>query len=181
MGEDNTEGVQWLGVGEVARLCNVHRNTVHNWIKSGRLDAHKVVENDREMYRINAESLANVRPEAQGRNLDAQRPTDAQELAEVLGQRLQEIVQAHQQEMGDLREELGRERELRRQLEARLQEYEREAATGGQEAAENVSEVADRGEADRGEAAAEHAESHSASSDTGPGVRRPWWRRLLGR
>jgi excisionase family DNA binding protein len=176
MGEDNTEGAQWLGVGEVARLCNVHRNTVHNWIKSGRLDAHKVVENDREMYRINAESLANVRPEAQGRNLDAQRPTDAQELAEVLGQRLQEIVRAHQQEMGDLREELGRERELRRQLEARLQEYEREAATEAQEAAENVSEGADRGEA-----AAEHAESHSASSDTGSGGRKPWWRRLLGR
>lgn len=59
-----------------------------------------------DVYRINAESLANVRPQAPGRNLDAQHPTDAQEL----GERLQEIVQAHQQahqqELGGLREEL---------------------------------------------------------------------------
>lgn len=172
MGEGDTEGAQWLGVGEVARLCNVHRNTVHNWIKSGRLDAHKVIDNDREMYRINAESLANVRTDAPGRNLDAQRPTDAQELAEALGQRLQEIVHAHAQEMGDLREELGRERELRRQLEARLQEYEREPAQEPPESSESASGGADRGEA---------WETRTEPQSAGEQGRVPWWRRLFGK
>lgn len=176
MGEGGTEGAQWLGVGEVARLCNVHRNTVHNWIKSGRLDAHKVVENDREMYRINAESLANVRTEAPGRNLDAQRPTEAQELAEALGQRLQEIVQDHQQQMGYLREELGRERERRRHLEARLQEYEREPDQEPTESPESASEGADRGED-----AEEPTEAQGVSPDTVAEDRRPWWRRLFGK
>ncbi len=168
MGEGNTEGAQWLGVGDVARLCGVHRNTVHNWIKSGRLDAHKVIENDRDVYRINAESLANVRPEAPGRNLDAQRPTDAQELAEALGQRLQEIVQAHQQELGDLREELGRERQRREELEVRLQEYEREAT----ETPESASE---------GESGEEAWETRTGPQSMDARERVPWWRKLFGR
>lgn len=154
MEEEGTDGAQWLGVGEVARLYGVHRNTVHNWIKSGRLEAHKVIENGREMYRINAESLKDVRTDAPVRSVDAQRTNDSQELAEALGQRMQEIVQSHSQEMGALREELGRERQRREELEKRLKEYEHSSEeSGGEEAG---------GEEDQQR------------------KRRPWWRRMFG-
>jgi excisionase family DNA binding protein len=47
----------YVTVGEAAKLLGVHRNTVHNWIRSGRLTAHKVIENNREFYRIERDSL----------------------------------------------------------------------------------------------------------------------------
>ena len=59
MGEDRTEGAQqdespkeYVTVGEAAKLLGIHRNTVHNRIKAGRITAHKVVEGECEVYPI---------------------------------------------------------------------------------------------------------------------------------
>ena len=59
MGEGRTEGAQpdespkeYVTVGEAAKLLGIHRNTVHNRIKVGRITAHKVVEGECEVYRI---------------------------------------------------------------------------------------------------------------------------------
>ncbi len=83
MAEDRTEGAQqgeppkqYVTVGEAANLLGVHHNTVHNKIKAGRITAHKVVEGEREIYRIERDSLGVERPRADVHTLDAnaQRP-----------------------------------------------------------------------------------------------------------
>ena len=121
MGEDRTEGAQsepqYLTVGEAARLLGVHRNTIHYRIKAGRIKAHKVVEADREVYRIEADSLGIRRTSAGVYTLDAQRPMAGGDFAVALGARLDEIVQLHARELGDVREQLGVEKGRREKLE----------------------------------------------------------------
>jgi excisionase family DNA binding protein len=121
VGEGRTEGAQseprYLSVGEAAKLLGVHRNTVHHRIKTGRIKAHKVLEADREVYRIEADSLGLGRTSADVRTLDAQRTMAGQELAIALGSRLDEIVQGHAQELGAVREQLGIEKGRREKLE----------------------------------------------------------------
>jgi excisionase family DNA binding protein len=79
VGEDRTEGAQqgkdYVTVGEAAKLLGVHRNTIHYRIKRGRIKAHKVVEADNEVYRVERDSLDIGRTSADVRTLDAQRPT----------------------------------------------------------------------------------------------------------
>ena len=124
MGEDRTQGAQpvepqkeYVTVGEAAKLLGVHRNTVHNRIKSGRLTAHKVVEGEREIYRIERDSLGVGRTGADVRTLDAQRPTPGEELAQLIATRLEEFVHGYAHELGDVREQLGAERARRYQAE----------------------------------------------------------------
>jgi excisionase family DNA binding protein len=96
VGEDRTEGAQqskeYVSVGEAAKLLGVHRNTIHNRIKSGRIRAHKVLEADREVYRIERDSLGDVRTGADVHTLDAQRTTVSEELARMIATRWDEIV-----------------------------------------------------------------------------------------
>ena len=96
MGEDRTEGAQqgkeYLTVREAAKLLGVHRNTVHHRIKVGRITAHKVVEGEREVYRIERDSLGVGRTSAHVRTLDAQRTTASEELSRMIATRLDEIV-----------------------------------------------------------------------------------------
>src|SRR5215212_5989853 len=136
MVEDPTEGAQqgaqsdtqYVTVGEAARILGVHRNTVHNRIKTGRLKAHKVVESDREVYRIERDSLDAVRPSAQGRTLDAQqRTTPGEDVVRLLMQRMEEIAQGYALELGDVREQLGEERARRQHTEDRVEAAEQEA------------------------------------------------------
>src|SRR4028119_1968144 len=117
MGEDHTEGAQYdesqkqyVTVGEAAKLLGVHRNTVHHRIKTGRITAHKVVEGEREIYRIERDSLGVGRPRADVHTLDAQRTTASEELAQLIATRLEEIVHGYAHELGDVREQLGAER-----------------------------------------------------------------------
>jgi excisionase family DNA binding protein len=121
VGEDRTENAQsepqYLTVGEAAKLLGIHRNTIHYRIKTGRIKAHKTVEADREVYRIEADSLGVRRTSAGVYTLDAQRPTAGGELVVALGARLDEIVQLHAQELGEVREQLGVEKGRREQLE----------------------------------------------------------------
>ena len=133
MGEDRTEGAQqgespkqYVTVGEAAKLLGVHRNTVHHRIKTGRITAHKVVEGEREIYRIEVDSLGVGRTRADVHTLDAQRPTTGEELAQLIATRLEEIVHGYAHELGDVREQLGAERARRYQAETERDELRRE-------------------------------------------------------
>lgn len=131
MGEDRTQDAQqvepqkeYVTVGEAAKLLGVHRNTVHNRIKTGRITAHKVVEGEREIYRIELDSLGVGRTRADVHTLDAQRTADSEELAQLIATRLEEIVHGYAHELGNVREELG---DVRQQLGAeRVRRYQAE-------------------------------------------------------
>ena len=190
MGEGRTEGAQqgknYLTVGEAAKLLGVHRNTVHYRIKTGRIKAHKVVEADHEVYRIEGDSLDVGRTSADVRTLDAQRTTASEELTRMIATRLDEIVRDYTHQLGNLREELGAERARREMAESTLREgiaeekRRREAAERERddlrrelyarreprESPETTSEGADR------------AEPRPATGEAQEGVQRPWWRRM---
>jgi excisionase family DNA binding protein len=126
VGEDRTEGAQqgkdYLTVGEAAKLLGVHRNTIHYRIKTGRIKAHKVVEADNEVYRIERDSLDIGRTSADVRTLDAQRTSGSEALSRMIATRLDEIVRDYTHKLGDLREELGAERARREMAETTLRE-----------------------------------------------------------
>jgi excisionase family DNA binding protein len=168
-----TEGTQYVTVGEAAKLLQVHRNTIHNRIKSGRITAHKVVEGDREVYRIELDSLGVGRTSAPGHTLDAHRTTATEELSRMIATRLDEIVRDYTVQLGDLREELGAER-ARREIEKQ-----------GREIAEQRATIAEARAADL-EAKLGNLEPTADPNyeeppfEEPPEVRRPWWRRLFG-
>ncbi len=133
MAEDRTEGAQqgeaekrYVTVGEAAKLLGVHRNTVHHRIKIGRITAHKVVEGEREVYRVELDSLGVGRTSADVHTLDAQRTTAGEELARMIATRLDEIVRNHTEQLGNVREELGAERARRQMAEERAEALEGE-------------------------------------------------------
>jgi len=117
MAEGPTEGAQpdaqYVSVGEASRLLDVHRNTVHNRIKAGRIKAHKVIEGDKEVYRIDRDSLDVGRTETLEHNKGAQRTTEGQDIAQAIAHSLEAIVHGYTLELGDIREKLGEERAKR--------------------------------------------------------------------
>jgi excisionase family DNA binding protein len=194
VGEDRTEGAQqgkdYLTVGEAAKLLGVHRNTVHHRIKVGRITAHKVVEGEREVYRIERDSLGVGRTSADVRTLDAQRTTASEELSRMIATRLDEIVRDYTHELGDLREELGAERarreiaestlregmaeERRRREEAeRERDYLRRELFGLREPRESPETIEEQ--QGRGQPHSDRVESQESAQ------RRPWWRKLIRR
>jgi excisionase family DNA binding protein len=129
VGEDRTKGAQqddspkeYVTVGEAAKILGIHRNTVHNRIRAGRITAHKVVEGEREVYRVERDSLGVRRTSAHVHTLDAQRTTASEELSRMIATRLDQIVRDYTHELGDLREELGAERARREMAETTLRE-----------------------------------------------------------
>ncbi len=178
MGEDRTEGAQrrpdYLTVGEAAKILGVHRNTIHHRIKTGRIKAHKVVEADREVYRIERDSLGIGRTSADVRTLDAQRTDAGEVLARMIATRLDEIVRDYTHELGEVREELGAERARRQMAEERAAslEVELEAlreAPGTPQASEEAPEGSEPRPATGG--------AQEAAQGAKP---RPWWRRVFG-
>jgi excisionase family DNA binding protein len=194
VGEDRTEGAQqgkeYVSVGEAAKLLGVHRNTVHNRIKKGRIRAHKVLEDDREIYRVERDSLDVGRTSADVRTLDAQRTTAGEELSRMIAARLDEIVRDYTRQLGDLREELGAERARREVAETTLQEGMAEERRRREEAERERDELREqlytRGRQHGAHEVAEEQQGrgqpHSATGGGAQeGARRPWWRRVLGR
>jgi excisionase family DNA binding protein len=194
VGEDRTEGAQqgkdYLTVGEAAKLLGVHRNTVHYRIKVGRITAHKVVEGEREVYRIERDSLGVGRTSADVRTLDAQRTTASEELSRMIATRLDEIVRNYTHELGDLREELGAERARREMAESTLREgmaeerrrreeaererdYLRRELFGLREPRESPETIEEQ--QGRGQPHSDRVESQESAQ------RRPWWRKLIRR
>ena len=192
MGEDRTEGAQqgkeYVTVGEAAKLLGVHRNTIHHRIKKGRIRAHKVIEGDREVYRIERDSLDVGRTSADVRTLDAHRTTSGEELSRMIATRLDEIVRDYTHQLGDLREELGAERARREMAEHTLREGMAEERRRREEAERERDdlrrELYARREAreppETVEEASERSEPHSAAGGAQEGAQRPWWRRIIG-
>ena len=127
MEEDRTEGAQqgeaqieYVTVGEAAKLLGVHRNTIHHRIKVGRIIAHKVLEGPRQVYRIELDSLGVERPRADVHTLDAQRTTTVEDMGQMLATRLDKIVRDYTERLGALREDLGAERARRQMAEDTL-------------------------------------------------------------
>src|SRR5215218_1528998 len=193
VGEDRTEGAQqgkdYLTVGEAAKLLGVHRNTVHHRIRVGRITAHKVVEGEREVYRIERDSLGVGRTSADVRTLDAQRTTASEELSRMIATRLDEIVRDYTHELGDLREELGAERARREMAESTLREGMDEERRRREEAERERDELRrelfarrePRESPETAEATPDRAEPRPATGGAQEGVqRRPWWRRMFG-
>jgi excisionase family DNA binding protein len=194
VGEDRTEGAQqgkeYLTVGEAAKLLGVHRNTVHHRIKVGRITAHKVVEGEREVYRIERDSLGVGRTSADVRTLDAQRTTASEELSRMIATRLDEIVRDYTHELGDLREELGAERARREMAESTLREGMAEERRRREEAERERDYLRrelfglrePRESPETAEEQQGRGESRSYAPDAQAGVQqRPWWRRVLRR
>jgi excisionase family DNA binding protein len=194
VGEDRTEGAQqgkdYLTVGEAAKLLGVHRNTVHHRIKVGRITAHKVVEGEREVYRIERDSLGVGRTSADVRTLDAQRTIASEKLSRMIATRLDEIVRDYTHELGDLREELGAERARREMAESTLREgmaeerrrreeaererdYLRRELFGLREPRESPETIEEQ--QGRGQPHSDRVESQESAQ------RRPWWRKLIRR
>ena len=194
MGEDRTEGAQqgkdYVTVGEAAKLLGVHRNTIHYRIKRGRIKAHKVVEADNEVYRVERDSLDIGRTSADVRTLDAQRTIASEELSRMIATRLDEIVRDYTHELGDLREELGAERARREMAESTLREgmaeerrrreeaererdYLRRELFGLREPRESPETIEEQ--QGRGQPHSDRVESQESAQ------RRPWWRKLIRR
>jgi excisionase family DNA binding protein len=193
VGEDRTEGAQqgkeYVTVGEAAKLLGVHRNTIHHRIKKGRIRAHKVIEGDREVYRIERDSLDVRRTSADVRTLDAQRTTSGEELSRMIATRLDEIVRDYTHQLGDLREELGAERARREVAESTLREGMAEQRQRREEAERERDELRrqlyarrePRESPETAEEAPDRTEPRFAAGEAQEGARRPWWRRILGR
>jgi excisionase family DNA binding protein len=192
--EDRTEGAQpgkeYVTVGDAAKLLGVHRNTVHHRIKTGHITAHKVLEGDREVYRIERDSLGVGRTSADVRTLDAQRTTAGEELSRMIATRLDEIVRDYTHQLGDLREELGAERARREMAESTLREGMAEERRRREEAERERDELrrelhAHGRQQEAPEAAEEQQgrdQSQSAAGGAQEGARseaRPWWRRVF--
>jgi excisionase family DNA binding protein len=193
VGENRTEGAQqgkeYVTVGEAAKLLGVHRNTIHNRIKAGRIKAHKILEADREIYRVERSSLGAGRTSADVHTLDAQRTTASEELARMIATRLDEIVRDYTHELGDLREELGAERARREMAESTLKEGMAEERRRRERAERErddlrrelyaVREPREAPQTVEGES--ERAEDRAPASTPQTVLQRPWWRRVLGR
>ncbi len=193
MGAQQDESpMEYVTVGEAAKLLGVHRNTVHNRIKSGRITAHKVVEGEREIYRIERDSLGVGRTSALVHTLDAQRTTASEELSRMIAIRLDEIVRSYTHELGAVREQLGAERAHRAIAEQRASEldnerHQREAAERERDALrlelEALREASER-ESEAPETVEEEPERtgpRPATGETQEGAQRSWWRRMFGR
>ena len=191
MGEDRTEGAQqgkeYVTVGEAAKLLGVHRNTIHHRIKNGRITAHKVVEADREVYRVERDSLDVGRTSADVRTFDAQRTTASEELSRMIATRLDEIVRDYTHELGDLREELGAERARREMAEATLQEGMAEERQRREDAERERDELRrelhargrEQGAHEPTEEQKGREQPQSATGGAQEGAQRPWWRRMF--
>lgn len=166
MGEDRQEA---LTIRQAAALLNVHPNTIRNRIKLEKYRAEKVVTEHGETYLIPRSELS----EASTTNSLATPPPSqapSQPLSDVR-EAMQAMLEPFVRELGDVREELGRERERREQAERQVEDLTRrlEAAQGRQEPAESP----------------EGAGPRSATRDAQAATSRPggrgWWRRLTGR
>jgi excisionase family DNA binding protein len=136
---ESAQGKTYLTVGEAANLLGVHRNTVRNRIKTGRIKAHKVLEGEQEVYRIDGDSLGDVRTSAVVHTIGAHRTTEGQEVAEVIAHKLEWIVREYGRELGATKEQLGEERAKRKHFEEEL-ERERHLRQEAQEQAERLAQ-----------------------------------------
>lgn len=154
-----------LTIRQAAALLNVHPNTVRNRIKARTLRADKVITEHGETYLIPRSELER---ETSTNKVATPTPTQlpSQPLPDVR-EAMRAMLEPFVEELGTVREELGRERQRR-------QHAEEEAATLRaqlrilRESTEAAQEPAE---------ASEVSEPRSATGGPQTGVQRPWWRR----
>jgi excisionase family DNA binding protein len=179
MTEGHTEGdrrTAQVTVSQAAKILRVHRNTVHNYIKNGRLRASKIMEGGREYYLIEQDSLPNVHQGKHEHTLDAQPPTEHTEIAVMLAHRLEDLVQRYGQELGSVREELGAERVRREQAERERDKLAAELEAL-REPREYASDPLGSSESDEG---APYGTSPQEADESLLRRRSSWWRRFFG-
>ena len=151
-----------LTIRQAAALLGVHHNTVRNRIKSGKYKADKVITENGETYLIPRSELSK---ETSTNNVVTPAPTQSpsQPLPDVR-EAMRAMLEPFVRELGDVREELGRERERRERAEAELAKL-REA----RESPVSPGPTQDPTPAPGG--------AQAAPRDP---ERRSWWRRVFG-
>lgn len=164
-----------LTISEAATLLGLHQNTIRNRIKDGTLQAEKVATERGLTWMIDRDSLNNLTNNTLPSASQAIVNPDARDA-------LQSVLEPFVKDLGDVREELGRERERREQLQRRLVELEEEPQ-GAPEPPEFTIKERDRLLIELEE---ERAERHrlqlelEAVYEREREEMRPWWKRIFG-
>jgi excisionase family DNA binding protein len=135
MGEERRDA---LTIRQAAALLGVHPNTIRNRVKARTYAADKVQTENGETYLIPRSELAR---DSTANNLV--RPTQSQPLPDVR-EAMQAMLEPFVRELGDVREELGREKERRERAEERIEELERQQEQ--RESPETVEEASEGSE-----------------------------------
>ncbi len=159
------EGGDTLTIRQAATLLNCHPNTVRNRIKTGVYSAEKVYTEHGETYLIPRSELAQ---DASPNSVPS--PSHSQPLPDVR-EAMHALLEPFVRELGDVREELGRERERREAAERRNGDLERELREA-REALE-ASESPAPADTPTGPAAGPHEATDAPE-------RRSWWQRVFG-
>ncbi len=173
MGEER----ETLTIRQAATLLGVHPNTVRNRIKTGVYQAEKIVTERGETYIIPRSELTqdlttNIVPSA----------SHSQSLPDVR-EAMQAMLEPFVRGLGNVREELGRERERREHAERRIEELERQLETR-QEPQNQAEPRPDRVETPPETTRPAEGRAgplwHNADAAPEDPPRRPWWRRWFG-
>lgn len=164
-----------LTISEAATLLGLHQNTIRNRIKDGTLQAEKVATERGLTWMIDRDSLNNL--------TNNTLPSASQAIVNPdVRDALQSVLEPFVKDLGDVCEELGRERERREQLQRRLVELEEEPQ-GAPEPPEFTIKERDRLLIELEE---ERAERHrlqlelEAVYEREREEMRPWWKRIFG-
>jgi excisionase family DNA binding protein len=109
-----------LTIKQAATLLGVHPNTVRNRIKSGVYEAEKVITEHGETFLLSRSELEKQLP-----TNTVPRASQSQPLP-IVREIMQSALEPFVRELGQVREELSRERLLREQAERRVEELERQ-------------------------------------------------------
>ncbi len=118
-----------LTISEAATLLGVHKNTIRNRIKDGTYKAEKVITERGHTWLIERDSLFD------GDNLTNNTISNGSQgvVNQDVSRALQAVLEPFVRDLGNVREELGRERALRERAEQELEELKQRLDTTPEE------------------------------------------------